>query len=346
MFELKSLTRMAAPALASAILAASLALSPAAHAQSGIDEAKAKEEGTVTWYTSTPIAIAQKTADLFTQKTGIKVDLFRSGGSQIMRRFQQEAASGRMAADVLTASDQAEITSLAKTGVFEAFKPEHFDKVPEMAKDPSGAYTAQRLNMVTVYYRSDKVAPQDVPKTLADLTDPKYKDQLVMADPSFSAMQVAVTGMIAKNLGWDYYQKLAKNGAMVVQGGQQVSDMVKRGERLIAVAASNSYAADAKLAGFPIEAVYPKDGTFIVPAPTAIIKGGPHPNAAKLFMNFLLSDEAQQMYPAAGGYSAREDIPAPAGSPTIESLTITPIDLDYIDKEGPAIKRQFTKIFQ
>lgn len=334
----------AAPLLA-ALVGAVLALSPA-QAQSGVDEAKAKQEGTVTWYTSTPIAIAQKTADLFTQKTGIKVDLFRSGGSQIMRRFQQESDAGRVAADVLTASDQAEITALANKGAFVPFKPEHFDKVPAIAKDPNGAYTAQRLNMVTIYYRTDKVAPEDVPKTLKDLTDPKYKDKLVMADPSFSAMQVAVTGTIAQKLGWDYYQALAKNGAMVVQGGQQVSDMVKRGERVIAVAASNSYAADAKLTGFPIEAVYPADGTFLVPAPTAIVKGGPHPEAAKLFMNFLLSDEAQQMFPATGGYSAREDIAAPAGSPSIESLTITPIDLDYIDKEGPAIKRQFTKIFQ
>jgi len=344
MLLLNSMTRRTAVPMLAALLGTALAISTA-HAQA-VDEAKAKQEGTVTWYTSTPIAIAQKTADLFTQKTGIKVDLFRSGGSQIMRRFQQESGAGRVAADVLTASDQAEITALAKAGAFTDFKPEHFDKVPASAKDPNGAYTAQRLNMVTVYYRSDKVAPQDVPKTLQDLTDPKYKDQLVMADPSFSAMQVAVTGTIAKNLGWDFYEKLAKNGAMVVQGGQQVSDMVKRGERLIAVAASNSYAADAKIAGFPIEAVYPKDGTFMVPAPTAVVKGGPHPEAAKMFMNFLLSDEAQQMFPASGGYSSREDIAAPTGSPGLDTLVITPIDLDYIDKEGPAIKRQFTKIFQ
>ena len=67
-----------------------------------------------------------------------------------------------------------------------------------------------------------------------------------MADPSFTSLQVSVVGMMSKERGWGFYEKLRANDVMIVQGNQQVSDMLKRGERLIAVGALDSYAADLK----------------------------------------------------------------------------------------------------
>ena len=90
------------------------------------------------WYTSTPIEQAQKIADLFRKQTGIKVELFRSGGSAILSRFQQEINAGRVAADVLTHSDPAAANALGKKGLFIAFKPKNFDKVPDAAKAADG----------------------------------------------------------------------------------------------------------------------------------------------------------------------------------------------------------------
>ena len=80
--------------------------------------AAAKKEGKVVWYCSVPIATAQKIANLFEQKTGIKVELFRSGGSNILRRFQQEADSGKVFVDVLTHSEPAAASALTKKGLF------------------------------------------------------------------------------------------------------------------------------------------------------------------------------------------------------------------------------------
>src|SRR3972149_12110638 len=79
---------------------------PAAAADA-VDVAKAKAEGKVVWYTSTPIPQGQKISNLFEKEYGIKVEMFRSGGSAVLRRFQQEIDSGRVAADVLTTSDPA-----------------------------------------------------------------------------------------------------------------------------------------------------------------------------------------------------------------------------------------------
>jgi iron(III) transport system substrate-binding protein len=200
--------------------------------------------------------------------------------------------------------------------------------------------------MMTHYFRHDKVAENDRPKTWAELVDPKYKSKLVMADPSFTSLQLSVFGMMSRKLGWEYYEKLSKNDVMIVQGGQQVQDMLKRGERLIAVGASDSYASDARQEGHPFTTVYPEDGTFLIPSPSAVVKGSPHPEAAKLFAAFMLTDAVQKVFPANGGYPARMDIPAPEGSPALSSLKFTEVDYDFIEKEGSRLKKRFSEIFQ
>src|SRR5687768_15334689 len=99
------------------ILAAVLAcLAGTALAADPVDVEAAKREGKVIWYTSTPIETAQKLADMFTKETGIRVEMFRSGGSAILRRFQQEIGAGRVAVDVLTHSDPAAAAAMAKKG--------------------------------------------------------------------------------------------------------------------------------------------------------------------------------------------------------------------------------------
>jgi iron(III) transport system substrate-binding protein len=324
--------------------AAFLLFTPA-HAQDAVDAAKAKAEGKVVWYTSTPIEQAQKIVALFKQQTGIEVELFRSGGSAILSRFQQEMTAGRAAADVITHSDPAGANALGKKGFTIPFKPKNFDKVPDAAKAADGMFVGQRLNMMTHYLRSDKVAAADEPKTWDDMTNPKYKGKQVMTDPSFTSLQVSVVGMMSKERGWDFYKKLRLNDVMIVQGNQQVSDMLKRGERLIAIGALDSYAADLKKDGHQVKTLYPSDGVFIIPSPTSVVKNAPHPNAAKLFAEFMIGDGAQKIFPADGGYSARIDIAAPAGSPDLKTLKILPVDEDYIEKEAQRIKRQFNEIF-
>jgi iron(III) transport system substrate-binding protein len=311
-----------------------------------IDMAAAKKEGKVTWYTSTPIKTAQKIADAFEKQTGIHVELFRSGGSAILRRFMQEHTSGLNAADVMTTSDPANSNKLAAQGVFVPFKPDNFDKVPEGAKDPNGAWVAQRLNMLVIYVRSDQVSAADYPKTWTAATDPKYKGKLAMTDPSFTSLQLMVVSTLSRKLGWDYYKKLKANDIMIVQSNQQVLDTIKRGERPIALGALDSYAAVARKQGHKIHSIYPADGTFIIPSPTAVIKGSPHPNAAKVFANFMLSDAAQKLFPANGGYSARVDIGPPADSPALKDVKPMPIDYGQIEKDSVSVKRQFNEIFQ
>jgi iron(III) transport system substrate-binding protein len=258
----------------------------------------------------------------------------------------QEYDAKRIGADVLTTSDPAAANQMAEKGIFVAFKPEGFDKIPAEAKDAEGRWIAQRLNMMTIFVRTDKVAEADRPKTWSDLTDAKYKGKMVTTDPSFTSLQVSVVGTLSQKLGWDFYEKLRKNDIMVVQGNQQVSDNLKRGERLIAAGALDSYAADDRKDGHPIATIYPTEGTFVIPSPTSVIKDSPNPNAAKVFAAFMITPDVQKIFPEDGGYAARTDVAPPAGSPELGTLKTIPVDYDYIEKQSSAIKKKFNEIFQ
>jgi iron(III) transport system substrate-binding protein len=331
--------------LVAAAIAGCIAGGPAAAADA-VDLQAAKAEGKVVWYTSTPIETAQKISNLFQKETGIRVELFRSGGSAILSRFQQELSAGRVMVDLLTHSDPAAAASMTKKGLFVPFKPANFDKVPDAAKDPNGSYVAQRLNMMTILVRTDRLPQSDIPKSWAELTDAKYRNKLITTDPAFTSLQVSVVGMMAKNLGWDFYEKLRKNDMMVVAGNQQIADNLKRGERLIAVGNADSYAADARKEGHPIATIFPTDGLFVIPSPSHVVKGSPNPNAAKLFAEFMLSDVVQKLFPEEdGSYAARADMPPPTGNPELGKIKIIPVDFDYIERETPRIKKRFAEIF-
>jgi iron(III) transport system substrate-binding protein len=263
----------------------------------------------------------------------------------VLRRFMQETGAGRVAVDVLTTSDPAASAAMAKKGMFVPFKPENFDKVPDAAKAADGAYIGQRLNMVTIVARSDKVGANG-PKTWSDLIDAKYKGQLITTDPSFTSLGLMTVATLSKKFGWEYYEKLRKNDMMVVQGNQQVSDMLKSGERLIAAGVLDSYAADDRKQGHPVATVFPTEGALIVPSPTAIVKGAPHPKAAKLFAQFMLSEAAQKLFPADGGYAARVDIPPPEGNPNLADVKALALDYDEIEKTSAAVKKKFNEVFQ
>src|SRR5215510_14679838 len=142
-------------------LATLIPLAGTAAAADAVDVEAAKKEGKVVWYTSTPIETANKIVKAFETSSGVKVEMFRSGGSAVLRRFLQENQAGRIVADVLTTSDPAASASLARKGVFVPFKPKNFDKIPDAAKDKDGQYVAQRLNLMTVYLRTDKVPAAD-----------------------------------------------------------------------------------------------------------------------------------------------------------------------------------------
>ena len=151
---------------------------------------------------------------------------------------------------------------------------------------------------------------------------------------------------LAKAHGWGFFEKLRSNDMMLVQGNQQVADMVKRGERLIAVGADAAYVGESKKEGMPLSTLYQDDGTFIIPSPSSVVKGSPTPNAGKAFASFMLSKAVQELFPLEYLYSARTDIAGPVGYPLLSSIKMHAVDYDYIEAESTRIKRRFAEAVQ
>ncbi len=330
--------------LALVALVAPAAAQTPAFTPAAVDMAAAKKEGAVTWYTSTPVETAQKIANLFQTETGIKVELFRSGGSAVVRRFLQEIDARRVVADVLTVSDPAAAGAMIKRSLFVPFRPRNFDKVRDELKEPKGHHIAQRVNLVGLVARTDKGV--ELPKNWTDLTAPRYKGQLVMADPSYTAIQLMIVGTLSKRYGWEFYQKLRANDIMIVQGHQQVAEALTRGERLVAAEGADQYAWVDRKAGHKVQTIIPADGAFAIPSPTAVIKGSPHPSAAKALAEFMISDTVQKLFPGEGIYAARSDVEPPPGNPPLAQIKLLTVDYEQIEKDSKALKQGFNEIYQ
>jgi iron(III) transport system substrate-binding protein len=310
------------------------------------DNEAARKEGTLSWYTSTPFPLVQHLADRFQQDTGIKVQILRTGGQAVLRRLQHEIAAGRLGADVMTMSDAAAANGLAKQGLFEPFKPEGFDQVLDDAKDAGGRWIAQRISLIGIPIRTDRITEKDAPKTWSDLVQGRYKGLMVMPDPSFTAIQLIVVGTLSRKFGWDFYKALRANDTMIVQGHQQVFSVMQQGERVIGAEGADPRSfADGK--DVPNQKmIYPTEGVFIVSSPTAVLKGARNPNAAKLFAEFMLSPVAQKIIAQGGIHSSRRDIAQPAGQPALSAVKFIRADLDHVEDHARGIKAKFSEIFQ
>jgi iron(III) transport system substrate-binding protein len=311
-----------------------------------IDLEAAKREGSVSWYTSTPVAPAQALANKFQAETGIRVQLLRTGGSAVLRRIQSEIKAGQAGADLLTFSDAGAADAMAAQGLFMPFKPVGFDKVVDGAKHKDGLWTAQRIEISGIPVRTDRVAEADRPKTWSDLTNPKYKGLMVMPDPSFTAIQLVVVTTLSRMLGWDYYKALRANDIMIVQGHQQVYQAMSRGERVIGAEGADPRGYNNGVTPANQAMIYPAEGVLFICSPMAILKGTSKPNAAKLFLQFMLSPDGQAIITASGRNPSRTDVPPPAGQRPFSEIQSLPIDYALVDKQARATKNKFSEIFQ
>jgi iron(III) transport system substrate-binding protein len=318
--------------------------SPAAAAASTVDMDAAKREGTLTWYTSTPQDQAQEIADRFQQQTGIQVQVFRSGGEAVITRFQTEQSGGRVIADVLTASDPAAFNALARAGNLEKFTPAGADLIPASAKSADGTWISQRLNLIVPAYRTDKVS--NPPTSFKDLEDPRFKGQLIMADPSFTAFAFLVVHSLARDLGWDYFQALAAQDTMIVQGHAELSQALISGERTVAIESDAGQLYTNIQKGAPIKIVTPSEGVFLINSPMAATAKAPHPNAAKAFLEFNLSPDIQNLFTRDGTYAVRTDVPPPATYPALSSLKAINVDYDAAERDNKQVKDMFADTFK
>ncbi|SKA16492.1 iron(III) transport system substrate-binding protein [Enhydrobacter aerosaccus] len=257
----------------------------------------AKKEGKVTWYTSVDLALAEKVAKAFEAKyPGVTLRVERSGAERNFQRIGQEYASKIYNCDVVNSSDAAHFILWKRQGMLAPYLPEDVARdFPAEHKDPDGMFASWRVTVSPMAYNTKLVKADDAPKSYAELVDPKWSGKIVKAHPGYSGVIMTSTQQLARELGWPWFEKLAKQKVLQVQSATEPPKKLAQGERAIMADGGEYVVTELKAKGEPVELIYASEGTPLITGPSGIMAQAPNPNAARLFQAWSMTAEAQQL---------------------------------------------------
>jgi iron(III) transport system substrate-binding protein len=309
----------------------------------------ARKEGKVVYYTPIDLPVAELIAKAFEAKySGVAVRVERTGAERVFQRISQEYASNIHAVDVVNSSDAAHFIVWKRDGLLAPFVPEDVARhyAPEQ-KDPDGMFAAFRANLSVIGYNTRLVKAEDAPKSFADLLDPKWTGKIVKGHPGYSGTIMTATYEISRDIGWDFFEKLAKQRVMQVQSAADPPKKLGLGERAV-MADGNEYVLfQVKESGGPVEAVYPSEGTPLGLSPNGLFKAAPNPNAARLFQCFCFSPECQELVVNRGAMrSLHGQIKEKPGRRPLGEIKLMKEDALAVERLSEEIKTRYTKIFR
>jgi iron(III) transport system substrate-binding protein len=308
----------------------------------------AKKEGQVIYYTSTDLPVAEKLAKAFEAKySGIAVRVERTGAERVFQRIGQEYSSNIHAVDVVNSSDAAHFIVWKRDGILAPYVPEDVAKFyPPEHKDVDGQFASFRVWLSIIAYNTSLVKPEEAPKSFADLLDPKWKGKIVKAHPGYSGTIMTATYQMQRDLGWSWFEQLAKQNIMQVQSSADPPKKLDLGERAVMADGNEYNIFQMKEARRPVEPVYASEGSPLIIGPNGIFKSSPNPNAAKLFQSFCLGRDAQQLIIDVGGLrSVHAQTQEKPGRTPFKDVKTMKDDAAAVEKEGDAIKARYSKIF-
>jgi ABC-type Fe3+ transport system substrate-binding protein len=311
--------------------------------------AAAKTEGKVVLYSSMDLPVGEKLGKAFEAAYGgINIQIERSGSERLFQRIAQEFDSNIHAADVINSSDASHFIPWKKNGWLMPFVPDEVAKFfPESYRDGDGMFAVSRLYLSSIAYNTNLVKAEDAPKSYADLLDPKWAGKIVKGHPAYSGTIMTATFQLVRELGWDYFEKLAKQRVMQVQSSTDPPKKLSLGERAV-MADGNEYGVVLlKEAGQPVEPVYPTEGTPTISGPTGIFASAPHPNAAKLFQAWLHTRETQQFFcDFTAQYSVHAHVTSKPGRRKISDIKLMKEDAAGVEAMSEEIKTRYAKLFR
>jgi iron(III) transport system substrate-binding protein len=341
---LKASTAVAAGVFASPLKAA--APEPSAITPALIEAAK--KEGKLAFYTAMDLPVAEKFAKAFEARfSGIAVRVERSGAERVFQRIGQEMGSRIYAADVVNSADASHFIVWRREGWLAPYVPEEVARhYPAQHYDPDGLFVTTRIWLSSLGYNTALVKPQDAPRSYADLLEPKWTGKMVKAHPAYSGTIMTATFQIARELGWGYFEKLAKQRIMQVQSSTDPPKKLALGERAVMADGNDYNLIQLKERGQAVEVIYPVEGTPMITGPTGVFKSAPNPNAARLFQNWLHSVEAQQLLvDFAAQHSPHALVKEKPGRKKLSEIKLFKDDPAGVEKTSDEIKTRYSKMF-
>ena len=309
----------------------------------------AKKEGKVNYYTSVEIKVAERMAKLFEAKfPGIAVKVERSGAERNFQRIGQEYASKIYNCDTVNSSDAAHFIVWKRDGLLEPVLPVDVAKhyAPEF-KDADGTHATWRVMLSAIAYNKTLVKPEDAPKGFRDLLDPKWSGKMVKAHPGYSGTIMTATHQMARDLGWEYFEKLALQKIMQVQSAADPPKKIALGERAVMIDGGDYVVSLEIERGAPLEIVYPVEGTPLITGPSAVMKRAPNSNAAKLFHLWSFTQEAQQAMVDVGALrSAHALVKDRPGRTALKDIKLMKENAAEVETQADDIKKRYAQYFK
>ena len=312
--------------------------------QPGQIEELARAEGEMSWYTSVPEAEANQILAGFMKKYPfLRAHVVRGGSFTIADQVTGEIASGKLQADVLHVLDPSIFVQLRGQGALLYYDCPESHVFPTEYKDP-GYWTALRAVTLCLAYDPRRVKSPRVPAHWEDLLGASWQGRVGVKDTQTAGSGYAFYYLLRERYGTMFWERMAARHPKVYQTSKQMLAGLNGGE-VDAVAGMLDYSAYGAIqAHQSLKLVWPVEGTPLVLGPVAILAGAPHPNAGRLFLDYILSAPGQQLMIAAlGGYSVRPGVKPPAGQTPLAKLhPLTPTagwsdyaaKLDQVQKEG------------
>jgi iron(III) transport system substrate-binding protein len=309
----------------------------------------ARKEGELTWYSaqiqSEP---AEAAGRAFTERyPGIKVNVVRSTSEVAFQRLSQDMRAGVTQCDMFSSTDYGHFLYLKREGRLASFRPKNVDgMLPRLRDpDPDQCWQILYLGLYLLAYNTRKVAAAEAPKTWKDLLDPKWKDQLAVGHPGYSGAIAIMAVILRKLYGWDYFKALEKNKPQIGRSSDDPVTLMNAGERNVGLSVSISMPLLSIARGNPLAIVYPTEGTVAVYGPSAIPKSAPHPNAARLFMEFaagpIFADVMRKFYIM----PVRPDVPPPDGALPLDKVKLLTLTSQEIEDGVPEVKEAWRDTF-
>jgi iron(III) transport system substrate-binding protein len=278
---------------------------------------------------------------------GVKCKFVRTTAQVAYQRFQQDLKANLAVASVFSSTDVSHYPALEKAGLLMAYKPHNLDNMVDSLKqynDPNGNYYVTAAALVTITYNSALVSEKDAPKSWPDLLDPKWKDKVAIGHPAFSGYVGTWTVLMNKLYGWQYFEKLEKNKPQIGRSINDTVTMLNSKERWVA-AGPEATTLLSRDKGNPVAVIYPTDGALLMVSPSGIPKNAPAPNAAKLFIEFLMDKDAAEVQVKNHSLSVIKGIkPAPGAKPLESIKVIRPTEAE-ITEGIPKLKEKFRDTF-
>ena len=295
----------------------------------------AKQEGALTLYGGGPAAPYERRAAEFEKRfPGIKVSVTGGVSNILAPQIDEQIRQGKLAVDLTIFQTLQDYVRWKKAGVLRPFKPEGFDQIDSSFKDADGAYVGVWVTGLTYAYNTEKLGATDIPKSAVDFLKPAFSGKLITTYPQDDDVTLYLFSTIVTKYGWEYMDKYMANKPSFVRGHLGVANSISSGENTLTFdGTTNSILAQVK-SGKPVAiATSDIDPVPIWPQTAAIFKDAPHPNAAKLYISWLLDKEQQSQI---GTWSSRSDVQPPPGLKSLSEYKLANDFAAFITDEARA----------